>query len=320
MGALDAIAATLRNLRAAAQDSARAGKVGQAFMDASKRPEYWDRGPSFADHLQGLHNQFGTEGQMPTAPYDYAVGLPGQAEGIQGHVYSQLSTVGGKFPGDDLRPWMASGALPEDAKYHILDSLDLAKGSGAGQKIYPTVLGNIRNDPEAYNIVEGLSTANKTRRNYLQSAAIQRDPEMARRMLVAPGQLQATVGKGQAYDPAYVAAWQRQSPEQQVGALQMMALANTLEQMQRTGSAPAAAKFLENPYDNAALTDMMRRWGAEPASLPVAGGGPGKEPKLPFGVRSAKRAATALGALEDRGPAPAWATRGVEYRGGGSVG
>ena len=288
-------------------------------MAASKQPDFWERGPSFADHVQGLHNQFGTQGQIPVEPYDYAVGVDATGPGIQGKVYDKLSRVGGMYPQDDVMAWQVSGALPEDAKYHVLDSLDLAKGSGAGQSIYPTVYGMIRNDPEAYNMVEGLSSVNKTRRNHLQSAALLRDPELSRRLLISPSQLESTVGGPESKVPARLAAWQRQSPEEQVGALQLMAAANMVEQMGRSSSAGDLERMLADPYNASALQKLMRGWGALPPSLPHPTR-TGMEPKLPFGVRTAKRLGITQGVLEDRGPAPAAYMRSLEYRDGGSVG
>ncbi len=289
MGTLETIAAALRNLRAAAQDSARAGKVGQAFMDASKQPDFWERGPSFADNVQGLNAQFGTESRTPYNGDAYAFAVRGARGPASGKVYDRLGDIGGAYAPDDAAPWMASGALPGKAPYHTFDTLDMGEGRGAGQRVYPSLFGMVRNDPGAYNIVEQLSNVNANRRNYNQAAAVMRDPEMSKRVLIAPSQLRSTFGKAESKDPARLVDWQRQTPAQQVGALQLMAAANALEQMGRTNVAPQLERVLQNPYSAANLQSLVRGWDPVrniPHPDPRM---PGNDTKIPFGDRSARR-------------------------------
>lgn len=317
MGAMEKIAKAMALLRRTATTPADAERLGGAFMRAAERPGTFERGRSFADGVAGLEQQFGVERaavpELYKDMYAYALKQKGAEEPrFFGQVRQGRRGVIDSFPSDSEQAWLDAG-LP-DRPIHTFESLDMQPGSGEGQQVYPAAYAMLAQEhPDALNLSAGLSDVNKTRRSYLQSSALMRDPSMAGRVLVDPGQLEGVypagrspLGRQGSAHPDTLQAFHAQSPQGQVGALQAMAAYRALQGLSTGAAADPLAHFLENPLNEDALRALVAAH---------------RNPSAPFGTRSAKRLGLTMGTLEDEtAPVPDWLTRGMEYAGGGSVG
>lgn len=319
MSPLEKIAKAMELLRKTATTAPDAERLGAAFMRAAERPGTFERGRSFADGVAGLEQQFGVaRAPVPEMYKELYTQALRQQGGDEPRFFVQTrqgrQAVQDSFPSDSEQAWLDAG-LP-DKPIHTFESLDMLPGSGEGQRVYPAAYAMMaQGDPEALNLSAGLSPVNRTRRSYLQASALMRDPEMASRILVDPGQLEGVhpagrmpMGQRGAAHPETLQQFHAQSPTGQVGALQAMAAYRTLQGLSAGAAADPLAAVLGNPMDKEALNALISAVQAR------------KDHTLPFGVRSAKRLGLAMGTLADENaPVPEWLTRGMEYAGGGSV-
>lgn len=320
-----------------------AARVGEQYVDAALRnPDFFTQGRAYADSEEGLAKQFGV----------------GVAHPIDGDSFKR-SVWGDVFrpaePGTTLKDTshglteyhipLKHGAPPEDVSYSTnaarkvmsdagvdwrgfqdarkYDATQFEKGSGAGQKVYAAAFGGLRLNPDAVNVTDVLTPSNRIRRSFNQSAAIARDPMMARQIITDESQLRQLQ-----LSPADV---HRMKPTDRIGALQLAGNAELLQQMRsklemyhdlikRKGEFTDPQILADVARLTQAINELSVSGGWNTDVLRNAGANISKVRKIdipPFGDRTARRLGFSLRALDGQDTSDL--VRGLEYRCGGSV-
>jgi hypothetical protein len=193
-------------------------------------------------------------------------------------------------------------------------------GGGAGRGVYAAMYGSLLDDPNKINFASRLSPRNEHRRNYNQSAALLRDPRLARQILIDPYQYD---GANVVRDRPTPQEFMRRPPEDQVGAMQALGALQLYKRLGRTINHPDTypdrvarmrstfgdlLQHEEDPRSFAAGANLLRNSGA---------------PSLVYdtiGASALRRAALVSDIVGERpGGIRKSLLHGLEYRRGGVV-
>lgn len=317
-----------------------AARVGEQYVDAALRnPDFFTQGRMYADSEEGLAKQFGV-GVAQTQPVE------GDVRRLWGDVFRPAIPGGtwrtspeGLFEHHALlHPDDASTSTARVARKAMdaagvdwnnfqrarqYDATRFGKGSGTGQKVYAAAFGGLRLDPDSVNVVDLLTPINKIRRSFNQSAAIARDPMLARQIITDDAQLQQL--------PLNSAELHRMSPATRIGALQLAGNAEMLQQMrskldayyeliQRKGAAVDPYVLEDVGRLVRSINEISSSGGWDTEVLRNAGARTSKTRKMDtpsFGDRTARRLGFSLRALDGQDTSDL--VHGLEYRCGGAV-
>lgn len=314
------LAELMEKLVAKAADNAAVGRVGKSFMDGAERQGTFTQGKDFAKTPEGLAAQFnwskpedvGTrEGPGTTLKF------PNPDDNTEAawmfrlkpeYIRQQGSSVN-QYPMPGMAPHVKAG-LP-DGKFYNMDTGPLSAGTGQGTRAYPTLYGNILNDPDAYNIKDMLSGVNSYRNNYAMANAIMRKPDAGKRLMMSPEQFRNQPNID-------VAALRMAAPEDQVGKLQTEGGLETLRRLIAATNDPNATDYTRQALEGlpSSLSSSMSQGdlGRYVTTLQRSGA-PAVQS---VGPKALRRLGVTSDALQGYDVDPA-AFRGLEYCDGGLV-
>jgi hypothetical protein len=273
-----------------------ADEVGEVFFDAAMRnPNYFMFGPRFEDDLAaqfGVGQQFSLRRPGHTGKDTDYIGELGRYinpdKGVsdfspmrsvstwpefRAHAYAKSSPLRSMFdplpdnelartPPDVLDLMRKQGHRPMSFDRLVqYETNDVPSGTNAGARLYGAAFGELSKDPGAANYSAALTGNNTVRRSFNMVPAIMRDPTLAERILLHPGQLEA----GGAPKSLTAADLNRYGAKRLVGALNMLGTQGTLDRSLAAtrGNASNIRSYLTNPAnagkadDNQFFLDQM---------------------------------------------------------------
>lgn len=334
-GALNVLAKLKTALEPGGKEARRLMElIGEQFYTAAdETPAMFQRGRKYALTDDGLSQQFGVRidrdmgtaesglprPQSPGAGYFYDSNLAAKGPASMFSVdYPEM--VKGGWGADNLNKDEIGEYFDPNTRFAEIDAFNLKSprgegGGGAGRGVYAAMYGSLLQDPRLVNYTSALSKRNEHRRSYNQSAALLRDPRLAKQILADTYQLPT--------NPDYrrPVRFRQLTPEGQVGLLQSE---GALELMKRIGATARSADLYpgvreklydittrvlpqsEDPADFALAADALRRSGA-PAHLYDT-----------IGASALRKAALVNDVVGGR-PMRRSLLEGLEYRVGGRV-
>jgi hypothetical protein len=290
--------------------TARGGQdaVGRAFLEGAERAGTFERGREFAKTPEGLAAQFDFGKAEPMTGQPSTVKVPDpQNHGAAAYMFANdqggLRDLAKMYEGqpNGVQPFLDAGNLP-DAKFYNFDTGSFEQGSGAGTRAYPTLYGNVLNEPGAMNIKDSLSGPNAYRNNYALASAIMRQPDAGSRLLASPEQFQ--------HLPVDVTALRTAGPQAQVGALQIEGALQTLRRL--NSASVQGARGLDNLPSMLSSTMRPDQLAQAVAALRAST----SQSTRPIGPKALRRLGIVQDVLNGREVDPA-AFKRLEFKAGG---